>query len=109
MDKTRTSKKQQTYSETLRGIDLTKIPGIRRANPLKHLTDPKLTGLSILECLLNNDPEGVMEMIEIYLHAVNKKKLLKKTKMPKSTMYSALKHRNPTIKTLCKIMYNATH
>lgn len=31
--------------------------------------------------------------------------LQKQSKLPKSTMYSALKHGNPTIKTLAKIMH----
>ena len=63
----------------------------------------------MLECLQNNDPEGAMEMIAIYLDALNKAKLRKQTHLAKSTMYSALKHRNPTIKTLAKIMYASTH
>ncbi len=50
-----------------------------------------------------------MEIIVIYLDALNKAKLRKQTDLPKSTMYSALKHGNPTIKTLAKIMYDSTH
>lgn len=50
-----------------------------------------------------------MEMIVIYLEALNKSKLRNETQLPKSTMYSALKHGNPTIKTLAKIMYHSTH
>jgi DNA-binding phage protein len=65
--------------------------------------------LAIFECLQNNDPEGAMEMIAIYLDAVNKSKLQKEASLPKSTLYSALKHGNPTIKTLAKIMYDSTH
>jgi DNA-binding phage protein len=59
-----------------------------------------------LQC---NDPEGVMEMVGIYLSALNKTKNRRRTRLSKSTMYSAMKHRNPTIKTLAKIMYAATH
>lgn len=83
--------------------------GLTRANPLKELIDPEKTGLAILECLQNNDPEGVMEMISIYLDALNKSQLRKQAKLPKSTMYSALRHRNPTIKTLAKIMHASIH
>ncbi|MGE0670227.1 MAG: hypothetical protein AB7H48_01280 [Parachlamydiales bacterium] len=78
-------------------------------SPLKELINPQQTALAILECLQNNDPEGAMEMITIYLDALNKTRLRQKTKLPKSTMYSALKHRNPTIKTLAKIMHDSTH
>ena len=100
---------QQTSSEKLAKINLDKVEGISKANPLKELVDAKQTALSILECLQNNDPEGVMEMITIYLDALNKAKLRKNSKLPKSTMYSALKHKNPTIRTLAKMMYEATH
>lgn len=90
-------------------MDLDKVPGLRKANPLKELTDEKKISMAVFECLRNNDPEGVMEMIALYLEAVNKAKLRRRTKLSKSTMYSALKHRNPTVKTLAKIMYDFTH
>ena len=90
-------------------LNLNKVPGLTRANPLKELIDPEKTGLAILECLQNNDPEGVMEMVSIYLDALNKAHLRKRSKLPKSTMYSALRHRNPTIRTLAKIMHASTH
>lgn len=83
--------------------------GLTRIHPLEELVNAEQTALAILECLLNNDPEGAMEMISIYLNALDKAKLRKNTELPKSTMYSALKHRNPTIKTLAKIMYSSTH
>jgi len=104
MDKAKTSNKHQKYLENLAKLNLDKIPGLRRSHPLKDLTDSKKISLAVFECLLNNDPEGAMEMIEIYLHSLNKSKMLKDKKMPKSTMYSAIRHRNPTIKTLAKIM-----
>lgn len=109
MGKTKTSRKHQTYLESLAKADLDKVSGLRKASPLKDLTDEQQISMAVFECLLNNDPEGAMEMIEIYLEAMNKAKLRRETKLPKSTMYSALKHRNPTIKTLAKIMYASTH
>ncbi len=90
-------------------LNLDKIKGLSRVRPLKQLIDTQQTALAMLECLQNNDPDGVMEMISIYLEALNKAKLQKEADLPKSTMYSALKHRNPTIKTLAKIMYSSTH
>lgn len=109
MDKTRILKKHQVYLERLAKVDLDKVEGLKKVDPLKNLTDSKQISLAVFECLLNNDPEGAMEMIEIYLEALNKAKLRRKTKLPKSTMYSALKHRNPTMKTLAKIMYASAH
>lgn len=47
--------------------------------------------------------------LEKILNALNKAKLKDQTNLPKSTLYSTLKHRNPTVKTLAKIMYASTH
>ncbi len=109
MGKAKTSSKHQTYLKNLSKVDLDRVSGLHKAEPLKDLTDDRQISMAVFECLLNNDPEGAMEMIEIYLEAMNKAKMRRKTKLPKSTMYSALKHRNPTIKTLAKIMYSSTH
>lgn len=109
MDKTKTSKKHQTYLENLAKVDLNKAKGLKRVNPFKELVDADKTAMAVFEYLLNNDPEGAMEMIEIYLEALNKSKLRKQTRLAKSTLYSALKHKNPTIKTLAKIMYSSVH
>ena len=89
--------------------DLDTFKGLKRSDPLKDLSNPDKTAMAVFECLLNNDPDGAMEMIEIYLEALNKAKLIRQTKLAKSTLYSALKHRNPTIRTLAKIMYTSTH
>lgn len=76
--------------------------------PLDYLTNSKNVGNAILECLENNDPEGVMEVIVIYLEAVNKTKLSQANELHRQTLYSALKHRNPTVKTLAKLIHNST-
>ena len=68
-----------------------------------------MVGLAILECLQNNDPEGVMEIIGIYLNALNKAKLLETTDLPKSTLYHSLKNKNPTLKTLAKVVSSYAH
>lgn len=60
-------------------MDLNKARGITRVHPLKELTNPQKTDLAILECLQNNDPEGAMEMIAIYLNATNKAQLRKQS------------------------------
>ncbi|MES2122674.1 MAG: hypothetical protein V4492_07870 [Chlamydiota bacterium] len=109
MGKIKISKKRQRSLEKSQKNSVDKIKGLKRINPLKELVNPQQTALAILECLQNNDPEGAMEMISIYLDALNKARLRKNTKLAKSTMYSALKHRNPTIKTLAKIMHSSTH
>lgn len=109
MDKAKTLKKHQTYLEKLSKADLNKVKGLKRAHPLKELADPNQTAKAVFECLLNNDPDGAMEMLGLYLSARNKSKLRRDADLHKSTLYSALKHRNPTIKTLAKIMHASGH
>ena len=110
MDKKKTSKEQEGYLRRhKRALTLKDFGKVKPVDPLKELTDPKKTAMAVFECLLNNDPKGAVEMIEIYLYGLNKAKLLKESGLAKSTMYSALKHGNPTIKTLAKIMYQSAH
>lgn len=45
-----------------------------------------------------------MEVIGIYLDTHNKSKLLKEKNIPRSTLYSNLKAKNPTLKTLAKLI-----
>lgn len=78
-------------------------------DPMKNLLDTKKMGEAIMECLLDNDTEGVLEIIEGYIYAVNKTQFLKNAKVPRSTAYNVFKRRNPTIKTLAKIMHASAH
>lgn len=103
MGKRKTSTKRKQSSGNLSKVNLNH-PSLREVDPLKELINPDFTARGILECLMNNDPEGVMEIVTSYLSALNKYELQRKSKLPRSTTYSALKHKNPTIKTLAKIM-----
>lgn len=78
--------------------------GITEVDPVANLLDPDLIGSAIMQCLIKNDPEGVMEIIESHLYALNKSKFLRNAKVPRSTKYQLLQRKNPTIKTLGKIM-----
>lgn len=80
-----------------------------KVDPIGFLTNEENVGLAILECLRNNDPEGVMEVVGIYLNALNKAKLLEEGGIAKSTLYHSLKSKNPTIKTLAKIISSYAH
>ena len=82
--------------------------GLIPCDPIKVLADENFIGKAIIECLRNNDPEGVMEVIEIYLGALEKTKFVQKSHVPKSTLYHSLKSKNPTIKTLAKLVHATT-
>lgn len=104
------SRRQKRKPKKEAVLHLEDFEGIgKEHNPSEYLTNAKNIGNAILECLENNDAEGVMEVIAIYLEAINKSKLSQTNELHRQTLYSALKHRNPTIKTLAKIMHNSTH
>lgn len=115
MDKVKTSlKRRQSTSKPLRTkrhkttmrtnetvkIILREDANITEVDPITNLLDPDLIGSAIMQCLIENDPEGVMEIIEDHLYALNKSKFLREADVPRSTMYQLLKRKKPTIKTL---------
>lgn len=82
---------------------------LKEYDPTKNLLNTQKMGAAIMECLIENDTEGVLEIIEGYLYAINKTQFLKEADVPRSTAYNFFKRRNPTIKTLAKIMHASTH
>lgn len=79
-------------------------PSLEEYDPIKELLDEKFIASAVWECLRNNDPEGVMEIIQTHLEIVNKVKAAEHTELPRSTMYKAIKRKNPTVKTLAKLI-----
>lgn len=77
---------------------------LRSYSPTEELSDENFIGKAILECLKNNDPEGVMEVLSIYLKTVNKVKSAQQANVARSTLYHSIKNKNPTIKTLAKLV-----
>ena len=77
-------------------------------SPTEELLDENFIGKAIVECLKNNDPEGVMDIITLYLNTINKVKSSHAASLARSTLYSSLKTKNPTIKTLAKLVYAST-
>lgn len=73
-------------------------------SPTKKLLDEDFIAQAVWECLKNNDPQGVVEIIESHLEAVNKVKAAQMANLSRATMYHAFKGKNPTIKTLAKLV-----
>lgn len=74
-------------------------------NPVEKLLDPAFFGKTIVACLENNDPESVIEVINTYLKFSNISKMVGQANIARSTYYYSLKQKNPTLKTLAKIMH----
>ena len=109
MAKAKISVKRKTSSSKVKKVKIKDFSGLQEYSPTERLLDKNFIGAAILECLSNNDPEGVMEIIEIYLDTLNKTQTSKKARLARSTMYHSLKGRNPTVKTLAKLVYASTH
>jgi len=107
MDKTKISPKQEKSSP--KKLKIKNWKGITKYNPEETLLDENLIANAIFECLKENDTEALMEIIEGYLSALNRSKLSREKKIPRSTIYHTLRRRNPTIRTLAKIVNAATH
>jgi hypothetical protein len=79
MDKTKISKRPKTsLKSTLKKENNLKIKeGAKTSKfePEKYLSK-EFIGSAIMECLLSNDPEGVVELLEIYRDEHNKVALL---------------------------------
>ena len=101
----RRSSVNMSHSKNRRAMKLKRDAGIRQSNPMEELLDEELIGRAVWECLKEGDSEGVIEVIRTYLDAVNKTEVARETSMARSTMYHTLKSKNPTIKTLAKLVH----
>ena len=110
MVKTMTLKKQKKFLRNTRKIKpkntlkLKKNAKVIEYSATERLTDENFIAMAIWECLKNNDSEGVIEVIEAHLEAINKVKASHNMDLPRSTMYNAFKSKNPTVKTLAKLI-----
>lgn len=82
---------------------------LQEYDPIQSLLDINKLGGAIMHCLIENDTEGALDILENYLYAINKTQFLKEANIPRSTLYNFFKRRNPTIKTLAKILHTSAH
>jgi DNA-binding phage protein len=109
MDKLKTSIRRKPFSKSILRKETTrKIKsgmGVDAYDPTKALLDEERIGRAIWECLKKGDSEGVVEIIQIHLEAYNKTRLAKAVHIPKTTMYHSFRSKNPTIRTLAKLIH----
>jgi len=73
----------------------------------KYFKNDKLTSWALLQCLIDNDPYGYMQILDAYLR-VNRTEIAQKADLPRSTVSLAFSKRgNPTLKTIAKIVHEA--
>jgi len=75
--------------------------------PDRFFKDSDKVGAALFECLLENDTEAFIEILDGYLQ-VNRAQVAKKARMSRSTVQQALsKKGNPTLKTIARIVHES--
>ena len=85
-------------------VQLKKSVKVTPHDPIKELLNEKLIRDAIWECLQKDDSAGVMEVLAAYLEALEMDARHRDAAMPRSTFYHSLKAKNPTLKTLAKLV-----
>lgn len=75
MDKAKALMNQKKSLGNIQKMRLKKNMGLVEYSPTKELLNEERIASAIWECLKNNDPEGVVEIIEAHLRTKNKTEL----------------------------------
>lgn len=105
MARRKTLTKQKKYIKSGSMTKLKKKP--IKYDPMRDLLNEQLIAKAIWECLKENDPEGVIEILEAHMRAKNKSKLARENNIARTTLYHAFRSKNPTLHTLAKLVHAA--
>jgi DNA-binding phage protein len=107
MHKKKTSQRREFSLQDL-PITKMKMGDSYEWNLKKEFMDHKKIGAALLECLIDNDTETFIEILDSYLRVdqlqVTKKPNVARSKVP----LTFFKNRNPTLKTLAKIVHETS-
>lgn len=73
-------------------------------SPTQELLNETFVRDAFWEYLQADDAAGAIEVLEIYLEAVGKEAACREAELPRSTFYHSLRGKNPTLKTLAKLV-----
>jgi DNA-binding phage protein len=86
-------------------IDLNKVKSLKEVKPEEFFKDQAKIGAALLECLLENDTEAFIEILDEYLK-VNRSRVARDANIGRSTVQEVFsKKGNPTLKTIAKIVH----
>ena len=105
MAKAKTLLRRKKFSQNMPKLRLKKGIKLAKHDPFKALLDEKIIAQAFWDCLKENDPEGAMEVISAHLSALNKVHLANEAEISRSTLYHTLKSKNPTLKTVAKLIH----
>lgn len=107
MHKKKTSRKQEFSFKDMQETKISK-KGMTPWRPEDNFMDHQKVGAALLECLIDNDTESFIEILDSYLR-INRLQVSKNGNMARSTVQLALsKTGNPTLKTLAKIVHESS-
>lgn len=106
MNKKRTLKKHEFTLTDLQPIKVNESE-LHASKASRLFKDKSEVAKALLECLIENDSETFMEILDAYL-CVNRTKIAHKTNLTRATITQAFsKKGNPTLKTIAKIVHEA--
>lgn len=107
MLKKKTSKKRGFSLEDMPTLEVKKGVKLAKHDSDRFFKDFDKVSKALLECLVENDTEAFIEILDAYLK-VNRTRVAKKAKISRSTVQQALsKKGNPTLKTIARIVHEA--
>ena len=100
MTKKKISKKQELTWNTISitNINPARLAGLKEVRPVDFFKNYVKVGATLLECLLANDTEAFLEILNAFLK-VNRSGVAKKVQ------HAFFKSGNPTLKTIAKIVH----
>lgn len=107
MNKKRTLKKREFILSELQPIEIIGESKLHDSKASEFFKNKNEVAKALLECLIDNDTETFMEILDAYL-CVNRTQVAQKTKLTRATVTQAFsKKGNPTLKTIAKIVHEA--
>lgn len=106
MSKKKTLKKHEFTLEELQPISVDEST-LHDSKASEFFRNKNEVAKALLECLIDNDTEAYMEILDAYL-CVNRTQVAHKTKLTRATITQAFsKKGNPTLRTIAKIVHES--
>lgn len=107
MNKRKTLKKRDFTLDELQPLKVIDKSTMRPSRASEAFKNKAGVAQALFECLVENDTETFMEILDAYL-CVNRTQIAHKTNLTRATVTQAFsKKGNPTLKTIAKIVHEA--
>jgi DNA-binding phage protein len=107
MSKKKISVKQDFSLNDIPSFEVRNQHELTKFEPESYFADFNKVAVALLECLLDNDTEGYIEILDSYLR-INRSRVAKNSALARSTVQQALsKKGNPTLKTIARIAHES--